>query len=148
MKQLIKILGFIFIFLITLIIIFFVVNTLSNNEETKDSNEKINLFRAEDGLEKDEELFVFSGEFVCLPSKDESKPLNDLCAFGIKNNNDYYRLQSISDDKFNVIAKLNLGQKIEVSGKLINEESKVYKTLGTIEVDTVKVLDVKDSEAN
>ncbi|MFA6282431.1 MAG: DUF4153 domain-containing protein [Candidatus Omnitrophota bacterium] len=84
-------------------------------------------------------LFVVSGEFVCLPLKNEDIPHNDLCVFGIKNDNgDYYRLQAPSDDKNNVVNKIKNGQKVEISGELINEESDVYKNLGTIKVLGVK----------
>lgn len=100
---------------------------------------------------KNEELFVVSGEFVCLPLRDENKPHDDLCVLGIKNNDDYYRLQSISDDKNNVVNKLsqkvNQGQKIEISGALMNEESDVYKTLGTIKIDSIRFLDSNDTAA-
>ncbi|HZJ40768.1 MAG TPA: hypothetical protein VFD16_00700 [Candidatus Saccharimonadales bacterium] len=97
---------------------------------TKNAKEKI-----------DEKLFVVSGEFVCLPLKDENVPHNDLCIFGIKNSNsEYYRLQAPSDDKNNVVNKTKKGQRIEISGELINEESDVYKTLGTIKVSGIKSL--------
>jgi hypothetical protein len=92
----------------------------------------------------DEKLFVISGEFVCLPLIDENKPHNDLCVFGIKNNDDYYRLQSPSDDKNNVVSKIKKGQRIEISGELINKESDVYKTLGIIKVNGVKYLDTEE----
>ncbi len=132
-KILICALAFLIVFIILVIIIN---NSSKNNKEVNNINEN--------KIEFNEELFVVSGEFVCLPVKDENKPHNDLCAFGIKtNNNEYYRLQSISDDKFNLIAQLNDGQEIEISGLLINEESDVYKSLGTIEVNSVKVLNIE-----
>lgn len=85
--------------------------------------------------------FKVIGERVCLPLKDENIPHNDLCVFGIKNSDsDYYRLQAPSDDKNNVVNKIRKGQKIEISGELINEESDIYKTLGTIKVTGVKYL--------
>lgn len=93
------------------------------------------------GMSGDDNLFVVSGEFVCLPLKDENIPHNDLCVFGIKNSNsDYYRLQAPSDDKNNIVNKIRKGQKIEISGELVNEESDIYKTLGTIKVIGVKYL--------
>lgn len=105
-----------------------------------------------DGQETaDKALFVVSGEFVCLPLKDENLPHNDLCVYGIKNSDDdYYRLQAPSDDENNVINKIRKGQKIEISGELINEEDDIYKTLGTIKVTGVKYLytDEKDIESN
>ncbi|MGI5827236.1 MAG: hypothetical protein ACOX0H_02000 [Patescibacteria group bacterium] len=102
-----------------------------------------------DEIHKD--LFKVTGEFVCLPLKDENIPHNDLCVFGIKNSSgDYYRLQAASDDKNNVVNKIRKGQKIEISGELINEESDIYKTLGTIKVVGVKHLytEEKDIESN
>ncbi|NCT55007.1 hypothetical protein GW758_03580 [Candidatus Falkowbacteria bacterium] len=99
----------------------------------------------------DDKLFTISGEFVCLPLKDENIPHNDLCIFGIKNSNsDYYRLQAPSDDKNNVVNKIRKGQKIEISGELTNEESDIYKTLGTIKVSGIKSLytEEKDLESN
>lgn len=134
MKKYKKSLICVFTFLIAFIILMLIISISPKN------NKKVN------NNENNEELFIVSGEFVCLPVKDENKPHNDLCAFGIKNdNNEYYRLQSVSDDKFNTITQLNDGQKIEISGLLINEESDVFKSLGTIEVDEVKVLDNKQS---
>ena len=90
---------------------------------------------------ENKDLFVVSGEFVCLPVKNQDEPHNDLCVFGIKNSDgDYYRLQAPSDDKNNVVNKIRMGQKIEISGELINEESEIYTTLGTIKVEGVKHL--------
>ena len=135
MKPVIKTLVYIFIILVTITIIFFVVDNLFSNKEVSVVGGDKNV------AEKSKDLFVVSGEFVCLPLKDENTPHNDLCAFGIKNDNDeYYRLQSMRDDKFNLIASLDVGQKIEISGLFIIEESNTYKTLGTIEVDSVEVL--------
>jgi hypothetical protein len=71
---------------------------------------------------------------------------NDLCAFGINSNEEYYRLQSINDNKFNLMAQLETGQRIEVSGVFIDEESNTYKTLGTVEVETVKMLDSQNND--
>ena len=92
-----------------------------------------------------EELFVISGEFVCLPVIDENKPHNDLCVFGLKDNDNYYRLQSTGDDKNNVVNKIKRGQRIEISGKMINEKSDIYKTSGTIKVDGVKYLNTEEN---
>jgi preprotein translocase subunit YajC len=134
MKKSKKILICVFIFLIAFIILIMIINISSKNNQEIDNNG--------DQLEVNEEVFTISGEFVCLPVKDENKFHNDLCAFGIKtDDNEYYRLQSISDDKFNLIAQLNNGQRVEISGLLIKEESDVYKSLGTIEINIVKTLD-------
>lgn len=96
-------------------------------------NEAVNL--------ENKDLFIVSGDFVCLPVKNQDEPHNDLCVFGIKNSDgDYYRLQAPSDDKNNVVNKIRMGQKIEISGELINEESEIYTTLGTIKVEGVKHL--------
>jgi hypothetical protein len=139
MKKSKKILICVFVSLIIFIILIIIITcSFKNNKEVNNSNKN--------KIKPNEELFIVSGEFICLPVKDENKPYNDLCAFGIKtDNNEYYRLQSISDDKFNTIAQLTNGQKIEISGVLINEESDVYKSLGTVEVDTIKVLNNEQS---
>lgn len=140
MKQTIKILSYSLVFLVALTIIFWVIN---NTFKSTDTNSPIAVNNEEEI--KEEELFVVSGEFVCLPVKDENRPHNDLCAFGVKEESgDYYRLQSMSDEKFNVIATLDRGEKIEVSGIFIDEVSDTYKTLGTIEVNEVKVLAEKN----
>lgn len=92
-------------------------------------------------LLENKDLFIAYGEFVCLPLKDENIPHDDLCVFGIKNSKgDYYRLQAPSDDKNNVVNKIKMGQKIEISGELVNEESDIYITLGTIKVAGVNYL--------
>lgn len=96
------------------------------------------------GEEKSESLFSASGEFACLPPKDENQPHNDLCAFGLKSANGYYRLQSVSDDKFNVLAKLRVGDRVEVSGLFLKEESN-YNSQGTIEVQSVRVLEASEA---
>jgi hypothetical protein len=142
--------GVIVIFV--LLIIFFVISNLLQKREIENNREEITLSEIQKQYEEiNENLFVVSGEFVCLPLKDENMPHNDLCVFGIKNsNNDYYRLQVPSDDKNNVVNKIRKGQKIEISGELINEESDLYKTLGTIKVSGVKYLPTaeKDLESN
>ena len=135
-----------------LIIIFFVISNLLQKSEIRNNREEITLSEIQKKYEEiNEKLFVVSGEFSCLPLKDESVPHNDLCVFGIKNSNgDYYRLQAPSDDENNAINKIRKGQKIEIGGELISEESGIYKTLGTIKVVGVKYLqtDEKDLESN
>lgn len=128
-----------------LAIMFSVIRNLSTEKSTE--RNKIDRSLSEIQQQYDEinkDLFKVIGEFICLPLKDEAVPHNDLCAFGIKNSDGgYYRLQSMSDDKFNLLTSLNKGQKIEVSGELINEESEIYKTLGTINVLGVKHLEAE-----
>ncbi len=135
-----------------LIIIFFVISNLLQKREVKNNSEEITLAEIQKKYEEiNEKLFVVSGEFACLPLKDENIPHNDLCVFGIKNsNNDYYRLQVPSDEDSNMISRIRKGQKIEISGELINEESEIYKTLGAIKVVGVKYLqtDEKDLASN
>lgn len=137
--------------ILVLAIIFFVISNLLQKSEIKNNHEEITLSEIQkqyDEIHKNS--FKVIGEFVCLPLKDENAPHNDLCVFGIKNsNNDYYRLQAPSDDKNNVVNKTKKGQRIEISGELINEESDIYKTLGTIKVSGIKSLytDEKDIES-
>ena len=135
MKESFKIVSYVVASLVAFAVIFFIVNNLLSDKAPDISIEP----------ENNEELFVASGEFVCLPLKDENVPHNDLCAFGIKNSdNNYYRLQSMSDDRFNLIASIDLGQYVEVGGIFIEEESDIYKTLGTIEVKEVTVVDINN----
>jgi|GEM_PF-532931 len=127
-------------------------NFFLKEEAIKNKNEEIALSNIQKQYEEiNEKLFVVSGKFICLPLKDENIAHNDLCVFGVKNsNNDYYRLQAPSDDKNNIINKIRKGQKIEISGELINEDGGIYKTLGTIKVMGVKYLYTgeKDVESN
>ncbi|MHB8903657.1 MAG: hypothetical protein ACYC40_00945 [Patescibacteria group bacterium] len=138
--------------ILILVIIFFVISNLLQKSEIKNNSEEITLSKIQKQYEEiNKKLFVVSGEFICLPLKDENIPHNDLCIFGIKNSNgDYYRLQAPSDDKNNIVNKIKKGQKIEISGELNNEESDIYKTLGTIKVLGVKYLytEEKDLESN
>ena len=128
--------------ILVLAIIFFVISNLLQKSDIENNHEEITLAEIQkqyDEIHKNS--FKVIGEFVCLPLKDENIPHNDLCVFGIKNSNsDYYRLQAPSDDKNNIVNKIRKGQKIEISGELIDEESEIYKTLGTIKVEGVKYL--------
>ena len=134
--------------ILVLVIIFFVINNLLQKSEIKNNSEEITLSEIQkqyDEIHKNS--FKVIGEFVCLPLKNENIPHNDLCVFGIKNsNNEYYRLQAPSDDKNNVVNKIRKGQKIEISGELINEESDIYKTSGTIKVTGVKHLYTEETD--
>lgn len=143
MKILTKKNSMILLGLLLLIAAFFIISGLQQKKETAE-HEKEFLAEIQGQYEKiNKGLFVVSGEFVCLPVKDENIPHNDLCLFGIKtDNDDYYRLQAPSDDPKNVVNKIKIGQKIEIGGELVNEESDVYQTLGTIKVKAVKHLDL------
>lgn len=135
MKQRIKNLVYSLVFLVILAIILLAVSSLFKSEEIEVPVNNVNE------AEKSEELFIVSGEFVCLPLQDENQPHNDLCVFGIKSDDDdYYRLQAISDDKNNVINKIRRGQRIEITGMLMDEESDIYISSGTIKVRGVKYL--------
>lgn len=135
-----------------LIVVFFVLSNLLPKKEIENNREEIILSEIQkqyDEIHRDS--FKVIGEFACLPLRDENLPHNDLCVFGIKNGNgDYYRLEAPSDDKNNVVNKIRIGQRIEISGELINEESDIYKALGTIKVLGVKHLYTaeKDLESN
>ncbi len=139
------------IIIIILVIIFFIISKQFTKNEVENNSEIINLSTIQKQFDEiNEQLFTVSGVSACLLLKDENKPHNDLCINGIKSNNDYYRLQPPSDDKNNVVNKIKKGQKIEISGELINEESDLYKTLGTIKVVSVKYLytDEENIESN
>ncbi|MDD4290094.1 MAG: hypothetical protein PHH83_02330 [Patescibacteria group bacterium] len=103
----------------------------------------INSFKFEKRREIDGQLFTISGEFICLPLKNEDKAHNDLCVFGIKNNNYYYHLQNLNND-FNIFGTINIGTKIFVIGKLISENDEVYNNLGKIGVEKLYVLNNLD----
>ena len=128
--------------ILVLAVTLFVINYLLQENKSENNLGELALSEIQknyDEIHKDS--FKVIGEFVCLPVKDEKMPHNDLCVFGIKNSNsDYYRLQAPNDDKNNVVNKIRKGQKIEISGELINEESDIYETLGTIRVGGVKYL--------
>jgi len=129
---------FLAVFLFT---IFFVINNLSSRKETEKRREEEFLSKIQkqyDEIHKDS--FKVIGESACLPVKDENIPHNDICLSGIKSNDGYYRLQALSDDPNNVVNKIKIGQRLEISGELIKEESDVYQTLGTIKVLGVKYL--------
>jgi hypothetical protein len=134
--------------IVVLIIIFFVISTLFKEKEVENNNEIINLSNIQKQYEEiNKQLFTVSGESVCLPLIDENKPHNDLCVLGIKGiNDDYYRLQSISDDKNNVVNKIKSGKRIEISGILTKEESEIYITSGTIKVDSIRHLDIQNGD--
>lgn len=86
-------------------------------------------------------MFVVSGKFVCLPVKDENIPHNDLCVFSIKDDQDnYYRLQTLSNENSNVLSKIKIGQNLEVYGTLIDEENDLYISAGTIKIAGIKHL--------
>jgi hypothetical protein len=135
MNKKIKIIIYSLISLVFLAIIWLVINSFFVNQKIMTPINNAN------STEKSEELFVVSGEFVCLPLQDENQPHNDLCVFGIKSDDDdYYRLQAISDDRNNVINKIRRGQRIEITGMLMDEDSDIYISSGTIKVQGVKYL--------
>lgn len=139
----IKLISWIALVVFFLVIMFFVVSNLIATDNMKNKTRELSLAEIQQQYDEiHQDSFKVIGEFVCLPFKDENVPHNDLCAFGIKNGNgDYYRLQAMSDDKFNLISAINKGQKIEISGEFINEDSDTYETLGTINVLGVKYLE-------
>lgn len=130
-------------------LIFFLVNK-SQEELAENDIEDSSAISLDNWNKVHEDLFVVSGEFVCLPPKDESKPHHDLCVFGLKDGDNYYRILAPSEDENNFVNKIQKGQKIELSGNLIEEESEMYKTLGTIEVVGVRFLetDKEDMESS
>lgn len=137
------ILGVALVLLLSLAI-FLVINNLSSKKKTENFNEEEFLTQIKKQYEEiHQDSFKVIGEFSCLPVKDQNIPHNDICLFGIKSNEGYYRLQAPSDDPNNVVNKIKIGQKVEISGELIKEESEVYQTLGTIKVLGVKYLDTE-----
>lgn len=130
--------------LLLFLVIFFVINNLSSKKEIKNKNEEEFLAQIQKQYnEIHKDSFKVVGESSCLPVKDENIPHNDICLFGIKSNDGYYRLQAPSNDPNNVVNKIKVGQKLEISGELIKEESDLYQTLGTIKVLGVKYLGTK-----
>lgn len=134
------ILGVALVLLLSLAI-FLVINNLSSKKKTENFNKEEFLTQIKKQYEEiHQDSFKVIGEFSCLPVKDQNIPHNDICLFGIKSNEGYYRLQAPSDDSNNVVNKIKIGQKVEISGELIKEESEVYQTLGTIKVLGIKYL--------
>ena len=130
--------------LLLFLVVFVVINNLSSRKETEKRREEEFLSKIQkqyDEIHKDS--FKVIGESACLPVKDENIPHNDICLSGIKSGNGYYRLQAPSDDPNNVVNKIKIGQRLEISGDLIKEESDVYQTLGTIKVLGVKYLNAE-----
>lgn len=141
MKNNLKVLVYVGLVLFILVFLFFVSNSSLFKQDLKNGNDKNVTLEQEESREP---LFIISGEFLCLPLKDENQPHNDLCAFGIKDiNSDYYRLQARTDEKFNLVATLEKGSKIKVSGFYIAEDSDTYQTLGTIEINEVELIDTE-----
>lgn len=143
MKKLINILTYLFFLLVVLTAIVLIGNALSNKGQVGNSNNNDNDISFTDEEERNtenQELFSASGEVVCLPVKDSNRPHNDLCVHGIKDGDNLYRLKSISENKFNVVNKVELGQEIAVTGIFINEGDDVYETTGTIEVNSIRFL--------
>ncbi|MFA7088056.1 MAG: hypothetical protein WC146_01810 [Patescibacteria group bacterium] len=136
-------LGIIVIFV--LIIISFITKDLLHKRKVENKNNQMTLTEIQkqyDEIHKNS--FKVIGEFSCLPVKDENIPHNDLCVFGIKSDDGYYRLQAPSDDKNNIVNKIKIGQKIEISGEFIQEKNNIYKTLGAIKVEGVKYLYIEE----
>lgn len=132
MNKLIKVLIYSFVLLVILTGVLFVINFISPGSKTPETNNKITT-----GLEEEKEnMFIAQGEFVCLPVIDEDKLHNDICLFGIKTDNGYYRLQTNENE--NLLAALKDNQNIQVSGELIAENDGVHQSSGTIYVKEVK----------
>lgn len=143
MKKLIKVFSYILVSLIIILAIVYTINLYQKDRGINMGHEDLVPFGID--INDNEGLFVVSGEYVCLPVKDPAKPHNDLCVHGIKGeNDDYYRLKSISDDPSNIVNRLKNGQKIEIDGTFINEQSEEYITLGTIEVKSLRHLDANN----
>jgi hypothetical protein len=84
------------------------------------------------------------GEFVCLPPKDSSGPINDICFFGLLDDNgDYYGLTNTNTES-NKLGTIDTSERIEVSGIYTPGMSLEYRSIGTIEVETVIVVDEEE----
>ncbi|MDD3778328.1 MAG: hypothetical protein PHH52_03050 [Patescibacteria group bacterium] len=130
--------------IVSLAVLFFLSNLFFNKAEEK--TDEMTLSEIQKQYDKiHQDLFKVQGEFNCLPLKDENKPHNDLCVYGIENEDgNYYRLQLLNDFEGNVLERIKNGQRVEISGDLINEESDTYLTLGTINVVGVKFLETPE----
>ncbi len=150
MKKLTKILTYLFFLLVALTAIVLIGNALSNRGQVGNSNNNDNDISSTDEGERNtenQELFSASGEVVCLAVANLDEPHNDLCKLGLRDdNNNSYALKSISENKFNVVNKVELGQEIAVTGIFINEGDDTYITTGTIEVNSINFLGT-DGEA-
>ncbi len=125
-------------------LVFFLVN--KSQEELAENSNDAGLADINNRAESGGDLFVVSGVFTCLPVKDENVPHYDLCVHGIKDGDNYYRIDSLSEEENNFVNKIKIGQKIVLSGNLIEEESEMYKTNGTIEVVGVRFIDTDEED--
>ena len=146
MKKQIKLFILAIALIFLFIIVFLFASSLGKGPAEINNNESSSTIKLEDWNKLHEGLFTVSGVHVCLPIKDESKPHHDLCVFGIKDGDSYYRIDSQSEDENNFVNKIKIGQKIVLSGNLIEEESEMYKTMGTIEVVGVRFIDTDEGD--
>lgn len=128
------------------ILFFLFTNNRPVNDFVPSDSQSENLISLEDWKELHEGLFTVSGKFTCLPLKDETKPHNDLCVFGIKSGSDYYQLKQISDDPLNVLNKSREGENIEISGELLASENEEYISSGLIKVKGIRRLESPEAE--
>lgn len=129
-RQLVALVG-----IFVLLIVVFIINNRSINKQLE-KNPYENLYSEED-------LVKIKGEFSCLPPKYPDRPHHDLCAFGIKEGDNYYQLQVRSDDEALKLSALSMGELLEIEGYLLEEESQIYQSLGTIEVLKIELANLE-----
>ncbi|HYE23467.1 MAG TPA: peptidoglycan-binding domain-containing protein [Candidatus Paceibacterota bacterium] len=85
------------------------------------------------------ESITVRGTIGCLPPKDTSKPVIMMCAFGLKteDKDTYYALR----DDDNEITTLEGDVTVEITGTLVKGEHATWKSIGTIHVEEVEVVD-------
>ena len=140
MKNLRKNIIYVSITVIALVLILFLVDSILKIKEQRAVNELVENNSDISVVEQEGRVFNISGEFTCLPLINTEAPHDDICLFGLKNfAGDYYQLQPDGDNGA-LLNALEIGQKLEVSGKYIAETSNIYQSLGVIKVSSIKFL--------
>lgn len=85
----------------------------------------------------DEGRVIVRGTIGCLPPKDPFLPTIALCAFGLKGTDgNYYQLSD--EDMRHDIGSYASDQQVQVSGSFKKDEHGTWKSVGTIEVRSIK----------
>jgi hypothetical protein len=81
------------------------------------------------------------GTLVCLPHWDTSGPQTMECAFGFLDGlGNYYALRD-PDPLHSNISLFSISSTVEITGVLIPGSDEKYQSLGTIEIEDIRVLD-------
>ena len=79
------------------------------------------------------------GTFTCLPHWDMSGPVTQECAFGLKTEaGDYYVLKDLNNS---IDFQVESASEIKVFGIHIPGSDQIYQSVGTIEIESIEILD-------